>query len=534
MLIESIQVVNFRAIKSETLHCEKITSLIGANNAGKSTFLAAIRIFFEKKTKPDIGDLNDKSKPIEIVATFDEILEGLEEYVIKSKQRIKCTYDPKLNKKHYEIVGFEDDNKLSETKITNSIARHFEHIYIPAVRDAADDAVQKKESVLTDLIKKLGDLDKIYEPAREEYERNLENIDSDSLIELSGKVSKNIEEIDSGIRVKIIKEKPEIPKFKFKIFENDEERVLEKMGHGTQRNFIWSSIRAIVDTGLKDETSKTTVMLLEEPELYQHPPKLFQLQSLFYKLTKDNTPIQIIYATHSPNLVDFSKIENIRLFEKTQNKKQPIIIKKVHEKDIEERLKKIRGTEHQLKKGELEKAMTGNINAGCFCSKIVLVEGLSDYMVLIDKIREKTRGLDIKPNLSEMMIIPVHAKDRLLKPAIIFGLFGIDVFLMWDCDKKMYEKTKNRDEDKERKKQNMEKIEEMNADLAKFVKDEYKDPEFNENELFQDYLSDRFACFKDKFEKKGKPIIDENELDELVWKILEFTTNKTRDELIRS
>lgn len=506
MLIKSVRVVNFRIIKDETLDCEKITALIGANNTGKSTFLAAIKKFFEKNSKLDAEDINDKSKPTEIILTFDDTLDGLKEYGSNNSQEIKCIQEPNENKKHYVVVGFEDHGKLSETQITNSISNQFEFIFIPAVRDAAEDVVEKRESILGDLLKKIGDLNKIFESARADYGENLKKISTDSLDDISKKISNNIKEINPEISVKISKSKPEIPKFEFSIFERGEERALNKMGHGTQRNFIWSCLRAIVDAGLKKNV-KTAVMLIEEPELYQHPPKLRQLRELLYKLVSDEPATQIIYATHSPNLVDFSKPENINLFKRTQDGKT-VEIKKIDRENIPE---------------DLGKTMMRNISDGFFCSKVILVEGFRDYSILNDEITKKIQQIDPKPNISEMMIIPVHSKDNLVEPATVFESFGINVYLMWDCDKDKYKECQ-KDPNDTRKRANMGKIERSNKKLAEFVKTKYPDSEFDETELFQSFSSDNFACFEEKFEEDGE--LNKNiMIDELVCKILKFIEN---------
>lgn len=521
MLIKSVRVVNFRAIKDETLDCEKLTSLIGGNNTGKSTFLAAIKSFFEKKSKLDIDDLNDKSKPIEITLTFDNILDGLEGYSNNDNQAIKYTHNPETGENGYKIIGFEEDEKLKESQIKRAISGQFEYIFIPAVRDAANDAVEKKESLLADLIKKLVISNEEYESPRDEFEKRLKKIDTISLDEISKKISKNIKKINPGISVEINKSKPEIPKFKFSTFENGEERALNRMGHGTQRNFIWSTLMTISEIESKpDSAKKTIVMLIEEPELYQHPPKFLQLQKLLCELT-GKKPIQIIYATHSPDMVVFSKAENIRLFKKSQNRNHAVTIKKVN-------LENIPNLQN------LEKIMDGGITDGFFCSKIILVEGFNDYRILTDKIKEKIPQLSSKYDLSEMMIIPVHGKSRLLKPAMIFELFEIDVYLIWDCDKKKYMKMKqmtceNKDE-KLRIDGNMENIEQMNEKLAKFVKKQCKDPKFNENEQFQYFSSDNFTCFEDEFEDDCKLKIDDSTLDTLVCKVLQFVTGRSCNE----
>ena len=51
MIIKSVYVENFRCIRSETLSCEPLTVLVGANGAGKSSFLRALDLFYTASAK---------------------------------------------------------------------------------------------------------------------------------------------------------------------------------------------------------------------------------------------------------------------------------------------------------------------------------------------------------------------------------------------------------------------------------------------------------------------------------------------------
>ena len=71
MRIKSIRVENFRSVRSATLELDGLTALVGANGAGKSTFLRALLVFQDKQ-KVDAEDFygRDTEKDIEIAVTF--------------------------------------------------------------------------------------------------------------------------------------------------------------------------------------------------------------------------------------------------------------------------------------------------------------------------------------------------------------------------------------------------------------------------------------------------------------------------------
>lgn len=74
MRIKSIRVENFRSVKSQTLACDDLTALVGANGAGKSTFLRALLVF-QGTQKADAEDFynRDTDTEIEIAVTFTDL-----------------------------------------------------------------------------------------------------------------------------------------------------------------------------------------------------------------------------------------------------------------------------------------------------------------------------------------------------------------------------------------------------------------------------------------------------------------------------
>src|ERR1700679_1574042 len=75
MLAKTVKVKNFRCAKDETLNCESLTALVGANGSGKSTFLRALQLFYDTSPKVDHRDFYDEdvSQPIEIAVTFSDL-----------------------------------------------------------------------------------------------------------------------------------------------------------------------------------------------------------------------------------------------------------------------------------------------------------------------------------------------------------------------------------------------------------------------------------------------------------------------------
>jgi predicted ATPase len=72
LIIERLEVKNFRCIKEESLECGDLTAIIGRNGAGKSAFLHALDVFYDVKAPISIEDFfdHDAQCDIEIRVTY--------------------------------------------------------------------------------------------------------------------------------------------------------------------------------------------------------------------------------------------------------------------------------------------------------------------------------------------------------------------------------------------------------------------------------------------------------------------------------
>lgn len=77
MIIKSIHVKHYRCILNEILNCEPLTAIVGANGAGKSSFLRALELFYASSPRFGQDDFYNKetNEDIEITVTYTD-LEG--------------------------------------------------------------------------------------------------------------------------------------------------------------------------------------------------------------------------------------------------------------------------------------------------------------------------------------------------------------------------------------------------------------------------------------------------------------------------
>ncbi len=149
MRLTQIRVRNFRCYREETvLNLDDFTAVIGANDAGKSTFLDAMAIFFEEK-KMDQGDATVEGDPrdVSIICKFDELPETI---VLDSTNTTTFEAEYLLN----EDEQFEMHKTFDATKKTVK-----PRIQLRAVHPSAEhvgDLLKLKNSQLKDRCGKLG------------------------------------------------------------------------------------------------------------------------------------------------------------------------------------------------------------------------------------------------------------------------------------------------------------------------------------------------------------------------------------------
>ncbi|MDP4200280.1 MAG: ATP-dependent endonuclease [Bacteroidota bacterium] len=73
MKLHSLRIENFRSIKFDTIYFDKLTSLVGANGAGKSSFLRALQVFFGQEIINERDFYNNVIAEIVIGVTFCDL-----------------------------------------------------------------------------------------------------------------------------------------------------------------------------------------------------------------------------------------------------------------------------------------------------------------------------------------------------------------------------------------------------------------------------------------------------------------------------
>lgn len=551
MIIKSVQIENFRCIRRETLSCEHLTVLVGANGTGKSSFLRALDLFYTANARYTEQDFygSNTNKPIVVRVTFTELTDEEEKlfskYVVKFELTVekeltwppgrgsqkyygasmrnpdfqpirsasraaemrepyealltqeKYASLPKWTKKESALIALEswenehpdqcsserDDGQFFGFKeVGQARLERFTHfLFIPAVRDASDDASEGKGAALSDLMdlvirSTLAEREDIQKLRQDTQGRYREIMDPANLIELStleGKLSNTLVAYAPDASVKLDWMTDEqinipMPKANVRLVEDGYPSSVGRAGHGLQRAFILTMLQHLAiaqvppaapapaetvankpDDGSLPSTPELDAMVpnlilgIEEPELYQHPNRQRHLSKVLFKLATGSIKgvaqkTQILYATHSPLFVDIERFDSVRLFRKNSpddGGPRHTVVFQTNWNDIaavvESASDKPQGTfSGETLQPRLQTLMTPWMNEGFFASVIVLVEGEDDRAAILGV--AKSKGYDF--DSMEVSVIPCMGKTNLDKPTAIFRRLGIPVYVVWDSD----------------------------------------------------------------------------------------------------
>ena len=338
------------------------------------------------------------------------------------------------------------------------LGKYIKFLFIPAVRDASLDANEGKNSTLTELVnivirEELMQKPKVQEfqnEFQEKYEQIFNNDNSKEILNLSESLTETLNKYVSDAKINLSWnpknfELP-LPAANLSLIEDGYQSPVGRAGHGLQRVFIMTILQHLAT--LKENNTiessfdfPTLVLIIEEPELYQHPDRQRHLSKIYLDLSQDTehknpSKIQIVYGTHSPHFVGLDRIQQIRLLRKKTISKDKPKIAEIFSTNLEKLVAEL----NELHEGKytvnnilplLQMIRTPWINEGFFSKGVVLVEGDSDRAAILGT----ANALEIDLESQGISVIPCSGKGNLDKPAIIFHQLGIPIYVIWDNDK---------------------------------------------------------------------------------------------------
>lgn len=350
--LTELKVENFKSIKSEEFDISDYTPMVGYNNAGKTNILESIKWVLQKSTLK-ISDFNNPELPVVVTAKIDGITEELLENLNQghrnriepfldqgtiSIRRIQPLPTSSAGQIRLEVLNPQAEEGAEEWQpnpagIDNAIKALFpDPIHIGAMENSEEDVSKYKTS---STIGKL--LSEIIGPIEEQYGDQVRNalnglkdiLDADGqhrapeLTTFDEQVNGKLDAFFPDINIKVHVPTPELKevftKGTIKVYENQNElgTDVSALGHGAQRSIQMTLIRHLADLKINaGEQTTTTLLLIDEPELYLHPQAIEILRESLKTLSTQG--YQIIFSTHSPFMITEKDVANTILIRKNQ------------------------------------------------------------------------------------------------------------------------------------------------------------------------------------------------------------------------
>jgi len=355
---------------------------------------------------------------------------------------------------------------------TGKLGKFIEFFFIPAVHEYSEEERSEKSTYLSELLNLTIRRTSNETPELVEFKSNTQQnykelISSDldlKTSELSEALSERLNDFAPGCNIFINYQVGDI-RFTDTTYGTELEEYgfkgpISFLGHGVQRSFFFTLLQYLGEqrfigkiqmtqteenSNPRDslETNKFHILLIiEEPELYQHPNRIKLIKKIFQELTNqtDNSMFhfQIICSSHSPHLIDIQNFNNIRLLRKVKEGEEfKVMLKNIDLNIIAQKLKEIWEFPEEIRSDELTiisrliAIMTPELSEGFFADKIVLVEGLEDKAAL-NALDHQLHNDNFEK--SGTVIIPVLGKRNLDRPVLIFKEMDIPTYIIFDTD----------------------------------------------------------------------------------------------------
>jgi hypothetical protein len=314
-----------------------------------------------------------------------------------------------------------------------------ERIYIPAVKDLADET---KTSESSSFGKILGILLKVIEPKLAEDQALFDRLSKkltrvlqpdgtlsderlDEIKAIEASIQGYVQESFSAVKLRIEIPPPELRTVlsTAKILANDGiESPLEFKGDGLRRAVVFSILRAYVKLALGPAgaaDNRRYLLMFEEPELFLHPEAQ---KILFSALHVFSTHNQVVVTTHSPLFMGPDATATFVRLSKTL----PADGSKPFSAAVPVDLSGLGARD------EFQIICFENNNAAFFAKKVVLVEGDSDVISLPHIVQ--LAGGGVPANSVATAFVRVLGKGSIRRYRSFFHRFGVKILVVADLD----------------------------------------------------------------------------------------------------
>ena len=324
--------------------------------------------------------------------------------------------------------------------------KHIQWVFVPAVKDAATEHREAKDSALGQLLARTVKTRELFKEklaaVKEEAVAKYQAILSENqgaLEDLAAKLTSSLSEWatpDAGMGLVWHSDKEKSvqisdPYAEIVATDGVFTGALTRFGHGLQRSYLLALLQLIA-SGEPEAEGPDLILGVEEPELFQHPPQARHLAEVLSTLSERGS--QVMVCTHNPLFVRGESFENVRLIRRDRSTKQSTVSSS-SAVEIEGAVTTARGKASPRRDAaiaKLDQELNPELNELFFAPFIVLVEGTEDIAYL--KAHMLRNGQMERFRALGGHFIPAHRKSRMPKPLAILKKLGIPFFCLFDAD----------------------------------------------------------------------------------------------------
>lgn len=325
------------------------------------------------------------------------------------------------------------------------LAQRFKFVFVPGLRDASEEATERKGSILSRLLSAIAEqrtsadaaLNDLLTTTREAYAKVVAESHGPTLEGLADSLQEHMRRYVPRAQVELEAVESELliraPGIVLRGGEERHITDLGRQGHGFQRTFVIAALEYLAQVSAADADPEgetpTLFLAIEEPELYQHPPRARHFANTLRSLATGDGAVQVAYATHSPYFVDAADFASVGVCRRDPTDEMKAPIGTVVRADPDEVAKRIPESYRDRVGAYLSRTLSGRFRESFFARAVLLVEGETDAAVFEQIAR--MQGGDL---LSNGVVCADVSKSVLPVGLAILGSLKIPSYTVFDGD----------------------------------------------------------------------------------------------------
>lgn len=338
--------------------------------------------------------------------------------------------DAEVSDTHF--FGINGRGKLSEL---------FDFVFVSADLRAAEEATERKDSILDRILRRAID--------RTGFDERVEEITTDftaryvelskahlatQLDEVAARLTEEVASYSPGRTIRLSQAagamRPPPSIVEVHVADRGAETPVTHQGHGFQRTLLLAGLTVLSRQARVGEQSTSMFLAIEEPELFQHPTQARAFASVLRSLAGDaSQKTQVAYATHSPHFVSPEYFDEVRRVSSVSGAGgfAESALSRATIAQVQARLDGFVKSDAVARR--FEQVCLKHLPDALFAERVILVEGDDDAAIL-EGVGHRVNHLAVQG----ICVAPVAGKSGMMIPFAILEALGIDALMVVDND----------------------------------------------------------------------------------------------------